>query len=85
MMTKPVYEPTKNIKVCSQAGRKQVTRVTLAERSDTTVAVICFSAAGVFIPTMFILILRLMTELMDAALPETVCLHACNSSGWMKL
>ncbi|CAF4935181.1 unnamed protein product [Pieris macdunnoughi] len=46
--------PTKNTKVFAQTGRKQVARVTSAERGDTTTAVVCGSATGNFIPPMFI-------------------------------
>lgn len=76
--------PTKNTKVFAQSGRKQVARVTSAERGDTTTAVICCSAAGNFIPPMFIFRrLRMKLELMDGAPPGSA--YACNASGWMKL
>ncbi|XP_060804467.1 tigger transposable element-derived protein 6-like [Amyelois transitella] len=76
--------PTKNTKVFAKAGRKQVARVTSAERGETTTAVICCSAAGTFLPPMFIFRrVRMKIELMDGAPPGSA--YACNSSGWMKL
>lgn len=76
--------PTKNTKIFAETGRKQVARVTSAERGDTTTAVICTSASGNFIPPMFIFRRkRMKIELMDGAPPGSV--YACNASGWMKL
>ncbi|CAF4935145.1 unnamed protein product [Pieris macdunnoughi] len=58
--------PTKNTKVFAQTGRKQVARVTSAERGDTTTAVVCGSATGNFIPPMFIFRrVRMKMELID--------------------
>ncbi|CAF4891595.1 unnamed protein product [Pieris macdunnoughi] len=76
--------PTKNTKVFAQTGRKQMARVTSAERGDTTTAVVCGSATGNFIPPMFIFRrVRMKMELMDGAPPGSA--YACNTTGWMKL
>ena len=76
--------PTKNTKVFATTGRKQVARVTSAERGETTTAVICMSASGAFIPPMFIFRrVRMKIELLDGAPPGSA--WACNSSGWMNL
>ncbi|XP_052741851.1 uncharacterized protein LOC128198807 [Bicyclus anynana] len=76
--------PTKNSRVFAQTGRKQVARVTSAERGETTTAVICTSASGTFVPPMLIFRrVRMKIELMDGAPPGAI--FACNPSGWMKL
>lgn len=76
--------PTKNTKVFAETGRKQVARVTSAERGETTTAVVCMSAGGTFVPPMFVFRrVRMKIELMDGAPPGSI--WACNSSGWMKL
>lgn len=76
--------PTKNSRVFAQTGRKQVARVTSAERGETTTAVICTSASGTFVPPMLIFRrVRMKVELMDGAPPGAICV--CNPSGWMKL
>lgn len=76
--------PTKNTKVFAGTGRKQVARVTSAERGETTTVVICMSASGSFVPPMFIFKrIRMKIELMDGAPPGSI--WACNSSGWMNL
>lgn len=76
--------PTKNTKVFAKTGRKQVARVTSAERGVTTTAVICMSASGTFVPPMFIFRrIRMKIELMEGAPPGSA--WACNASGWMKL
>ena len=74
--------PTKNTKVFARTGRKQVARVTSAERGETTTAVICMSASGTFVPPLFIFRrARMKIELMDGAPPGSI--WACNTSGWM--
>lgn len=46
--------PTKNTKIFAKKGRKQVARITSAERGESTTAVICGSARGNFVPPMLI-------------------------------
>ncbi|CAH1985659.1 unnamed protein product [Acanthoscelides obtectus] len=76
--------PTKNSKIFAKKGRKQVARITSAERGESTTAVICGSAGGNFIPPMLIFRrLRMKIELMDGTPPCSV--YACNPSGWMNI
>lgn len=46
--------PTKNTMVFAGTGRKQLARVTSAEREETATAVICISASGAFVAPMFV-------------------------------
>lgn len=76
--------PGKNSKTFAKKGRKQVARVTSAERGVSATAVICTSAGGVFVPPMIIFSRkRMKPELKDGAPPGTI--FGCNESGWMKL
>ncbi|KAB0805315.1 hypothetical protein PPYR_02285 [Photinus pyralis] len=76
--------PGKNSKIFAKRGRKQVARVTSAERGVSATAVICTSAGGVFVPPMFIFSRkRMKLELMDGTPPGSI--FGCNESGWMKL
>ena len=73
--------PTKNSKVFAKKGRKQVARITSAERAT---AVLCMSATRHFIPPMVIFRrVRVKLELMDDTPPCSI--SACNKSGWMSL
>ena len=75
--------PGRCSKIIAKKGRKQVGRVTSAERGDSTTAVICMSAGGNFIPPMLIFSRqRMKQELMDGAPPGSI--YACNESGWMR-
>jgi hypothetical protein len=46
--------PGRNSKTFAKKGRKQVGRVTSAERGQSSTAVICMSAGGMFFPPMII-------------------------------
>jgi hypothetical protein len=75
--------PGRNSKTFAKKGRKQVGRVTSAERGQSSTAVICMSAGGIFVPPMIIFSRkRMKPELKDGAPPGTI--FACNESGWMK-
>lgn len=74
--------PKSNNKILAHKGRKQVGRITSADRSKTTTAVIAMSSSGNFVPPMIIFARkRMKLELQDGAPPDT--LFACNESGWM--
>lgn len=76
--------PTRNTKTFAKTGRKQVARVTSAERGETTTAVMCMSASGIFVPPMLIFKrVRMNLALMEGAPVGSV--YACNPSGWMRL
>lgn len=76
--------PGRNSRIFAKKGRKQVARVTSAERGESTTAVICMSAGGAFIPPMMIFNRkRMKAELTDGAPPGTI--FACNDTGWMRL
>ncbi|KAK9728861.1 DDE superfamily endonuclease [Popillia japonica] len=93
--------PGKNSKIFAKRGRKQVARITSAERGVSATAVVCTSAGGVFVPPMVIFCRkRMKAELMDGAPPGTIfgckkaelmdgappgTIFGCNDSGWMKL
>lgn len=76
--------PKSNSKILAKKGRKQVGRLTSADRSGTTTAVICMSSSGIYVPPMVIFARkRMKVELQDGAPPGTV--FACNESGWMNI
>lgn len=74
--------PGKNSRVVAKTGRKQVARITSAERGISTTAVICASAGGNFVPPQLIFKRkRMKDELKDGAPPGSI--FSCNESGWM--
>lgn len=74
--------PGHNSKIVAMRGRKQVARITSADRGMSTTAVICMSAGGTFIPPLLIFSRqRMKEELKDGAPPGSI--FACNPSGWM--
>ncbi|XP_066593618.1 uncharacterized protein [Prorops nasuta] len=76
--------PGRNSKTFAKTGRKQVSRITSAERGISSTGVICMSASGNFIPPMIIFNRkRMRAELMDGVPAGTI--FACNESGWMKI
>ncbi|KAJ8886576.1 hypothetical protein PR048_012788 [Dryococelus australis] len=76
--------PGKNSKVIAKMGKRQVSRITLADHGGSASAVICASAAGGFIPPMLTFHRqKFKRELEDGALAGTI--FACSEKGWMKL
>lgn len=74
---------SKSTKIFALKGRKQVGSLTSAERGLLSTAVICMSAAGVFVPPMIIFPRkRLKEELTYGAPPNT--LFECHPSGWIQ-
>lgn len=75
--------PNKKSKVLSLKGKRQVGGLVSAERGQLVTAVVCMSASGAFMPTMFVFPRKRMNpELLDDALPGTTA--ECHSSGWMQ-
>ena len=71
----------KPIKIVSMKGKKQVSRVTSAEKGLTVTLLCCMSAAGQFVPPMFIFPRKRMAPgLMNGAPPGSVA--AVSDSGW---
>jgi hypothetical protein len=69
-------------KVIGERGKKQVGRLTSAERGQSTTGVICCSASGQFIPPMVIYRRqRLKIEMTNGGPPGT--LYSCQEKGWM--
>ncbi|XP_072384637.1 uncharacterized protein [Diabrotica undecimpunctata] len=74
--------PKCNSKILAHKGRKQVGRLTSADRSGITTAVICMSSSGIFIPPMLIFARkRMKVELQAGAPPGSI--FACSDSGWI--
>lgn len=68
--------------ILSPKGRKQVGKVTSAERGITITAVCCISATGVFIPPMLIFPRKkFLQKLLRGAPPGTI--GGCSPSGWI--
>lgn len=75
--------PKKIGKILSLKGKKQVGALASAERGQLITAVICFSAAGHYVPPLMIFPRkRMKSELLDGAPAGTVAV--CHSSGWMQ-
>jgi DDE superfamily endonuclease/helix-turn-helix, Psq domain len=69
-------------KIIARKGKKNVGCVTSAERGKTITTVCCMSAAGSFVPPMFIFPrIRMRTDLMDHA--PAGALGTCTKSGWI--
>lgn len=70
------------VKVLAKKGQKQVGLVSSAERGTNTTVVCCFSAAGMYVPPMFIFKRQRMTPLLERdGLPSAI--YACSKSGWI--
>lgn len=75
--------PKKIGKIISVKGKKQVGALASAERGQLVTAVLCFSAAGHYVPPLLIFPrVRMKSELLDGAPPGTVAI--CHPSGWMQ-
>lgn len=75
--------PKKIGKIISVKGKKQVGTLASAERGQLITAVLCFSAAGHYIPPLMIFPrVRMKAELLDGAPAGTVAV--CHPSGWMQ-
>ena len=71
-------------KVISIKGKKQVTKLSSAERGKLDTIVTCMNAAGAFVPPLVIFPRKNMkAELLDGAPPGTIA--ACHPSGWIQL
>lgn len=74
--------PNKPSKVIATKGKKQVGTLSSAERGTTTTSVICFNAAGRYIPPLMIFPrVRENLELLEGTPPDTKLV--CHPSGWM--
>ncbi|KAB0790448.1 hypothetical protein PPYR_15170 [Photinus pyralis] len=74
--------PNKPSKVIATKGKKQVGTLSSAERGTTTTSVICFNAAGRYIPPLMIFPrARENLELLEGTPPDTKLV--CHPSGWM--
>ena len=75
--------PKSHSKIISLRGRRQVGCLTSAERGHTVTAVLCFSAAGQYVPPFLIFPRQRMKDgLLDDAPPGTAA--TCHPSGWMQ-
>jgi hypothetical protein len=75
--------PNKPSKVLATVGKRQVGIMTSAERGQLVTVEICFSAAGHYIPPLFVFPrVRMKPELMDRAPPGSVGVP--HASGWMQ-
>lgn len=69
-------------KILAPKGQKQVGFATSWERGKNTTVMCCMSAAGVFVPPMFIFARkRLPPELQQGGPPDS--LYTCTEKGWM--
>jgi hypothetical protein len=74
--------PNKQSKVITMRGRRQVGQLTSAERGQLVTTEICMSAAGSFMPPMFVWPRLGMKEEFTVGAPNG-SFHACNPSGWI--
>lgn len=70
------------VKILAKKGQKQVGLISSAERGTNTTVVCCFSAAGFYIPPMFIFKRQRMTPLLEKDGPPGA-LYTCSKSGWI--
>jgi hypothetical protein len=69
--------------IISIRGKKQVGALASAERGQLVTAVLCFSAAGHYVPPLIIFPrVRMKNELLDGAPAGTIAV--CHPSGWMQ-
>ncbi|GLV33318.1 hypothetical protein CBL_11757 [Carabus blaptoides fortunei] len=78
------FQPGKTCKILAKRGKKPVGRVVSAERGVSTMAVICMSADGSYVPPMLIFSRKRMKEELKYGAPPGTTL-VCNDSGWMNL
>jgi len=70
-------------KIIAHEGRKQVGKLSSAERGQNVTVTICMSASGNFIPPLMIFPrVRMNPDFIDGAPPAT--LVVCHPSGWMQ-
>ncbi|XP_022163625.1 uncharacterized protein LOC111029082 [Myzus persicae] len=70
-------------KIIAHKGRKQVGKLSSAERGQNVTVTICMSASGNFIPPLMIFLrVRINPDFIDGAPPAT--LVVCHPSGWMQ-
>ena len=75
--------PNKPSKVISLRGKKQVGSITSAERGQLVTVEICMSAAGHYVPPLFVFPrVRMKAELLDHAPPGSIAVP--HKSGWMQ-
>ncbi|KAI8761706.1 tigger transposable element-derived protein 6 [Biomphalaria glabrata] len=73
-----------NAKIIALKGKKQIGVLSSAERGRTVTTVICMSAAGEYVPPMFIFpCQRMKMEQMDGAPPGSI--YTCHKTGWIQL
>lgn len=74
--------PNKPSKVVATKGKKQVGTLSSAERGTTTTSIVCFNAAGRYIPPLMIFPrARPNLELLEGTPPDTELV--CHPSGWI--
>ena len=74
---------SKQTRVITLKGKKQVGSVTAAERGSLVTVVFCMNAAGGFVPPLFVFPRKNMkAELLDGAPPGSIA--ACHPSGWIQ-
>lgn len=70
-------------KIIAHKGRKQVGKLSSAERGQNVTVTICMSASGNFIPPLMIFPrVRMNPDFIDGAPPATIVV--CHPSGWMQ-
>ncbi|XP_072380823.1 uncharacterized protein [Diabrotica undecimpunctata] len=74
---------SKNTRVITLKGKKQVGSVTATERGALVTVVFCMNAAGGFVPPLFVFPRKNMkVELLDGSPPGSIA--ACHPSGWIQ-
>lgn len=74
-----VHKPNR---ILAEKGRKQVGAITSGERGQTTTVVCCMSAAGDFVPPMFIFKRKRMNQALEKNGPVDA-FYRCSKSGWI--
>lgn len=72
----------KPLRILAEKGRKQVGAITSGERGQTTTVVCCMSAAGDFVPPMFIFKRERMNNALEKNGPVDA-IYRCSKSGWI--
>lgn len=74
----------KQTKIIGLKGKKQVSKVTSAERGSLMTLVTCMSASGIYVPPLIIFPRKNMkAELLNGTPPGTI--SACHPSGWIQM
>jgi hypothetical protein len=74
----------KQTKIIGMKGKKQVSKVTSAERGSFMTLVICMSASGIYVPPLIIFPRKNMkAELLNGTPPGTI--SACHLSSWIQM